>query len=82
MLVADRGFYSYKAWDTAAATGAALLWRAPTQLALPVVRVLPDGTYLSVVMDSAIRGARREKILTAAKDGDDLTDHPDAQDEK
>jgi hypothetical protein len=47
-----------------------------------VVRVLPDGTYLSVVMDSAIRGARRERILTAAKDGDDLTDHPDAEDEK
>src|SRR5664279_4247173 len=82
LLVADRGFYSYKAWDTAAATGAALLWRAPTQLALPVVRVLPDGTYLSVVMDPAIRGTRRERILTAAKDGDDLTDHPDAQDEK
>ena len=47
LLVADRGFYSWQAWDTAAATGAALLWRAPTQLALPVIRVLPDGTYLS-----------------------------------
>src|SRR5664279_686574 len=82
LLVADRGFYSYQAWDTAAATGAALLWRAPTQLALPVVRVLPDGTYLSVVMEPAIRGTRRERILTAAKDGDDLTDHPDATDER
>jgi hypothetical protein len=29
LLVADRGFYSYRAWDTAAATGAALLWRLP-----------------------------------------------------
>ena len=47
LLTADRGFYSWQAWDTAAATGAALLWRAPTQLALPVVRVLPDGTYLT-----------------------------------
>jgi hypothetical protein len=46
LLVADRNFYSFKAWDTAAATGAALLWRAPTQLALPVIRVLSDGTYL------------------------------------
>ena len=80
LLVADRGFYSYQAWDTAAATGAALLWRAPTQLALPVVRVLPDGTYLSVVMDSAIRGVRRERIVADAKAGDDLTDHPDATD--
>ena len=67
LLTTDRGFYSYPAWDTAAATGAALLWRAPTQLALPVVRVLPDGTYLSVVMDSTVRGRRREKILAAAR---------------
>ena len=82
MLVADRGFYSYQAWDTAAATGAALLWRAPTQLGLPVIRVLPDGTYLSVVMDAAIRGARRERIIAAAQAGDDLTDHPDATDDR
>ena len=82
LLVADRGFYSWQAWDTAAATGAALLWRAPTQLALPVVRVLPDGTYLSVVMDSKIRGARRERILAAARAGQDLSDHPDATDER
>ena len=32
LLTADRGFYSWQAWDTATATGAALLWRAPTQL--------------------------------------------------
>jgi len=81
LLVADRNFYSFKAWDTAAATGAALLWRAPTQLALPVIRVLSDGTYLSVVMDSAIRGVRRQKILAAARNGDDLTDLPQTLDE-
>ncbi len=74
LLTADRGFYSWTGWDTAAATGAALLWRAPTQLALPVVRVLPDGTYLSVVMDAAIRGKRREAILAAARQGRDLSD--------
>ena len=28
LLTADRGFYSWQGWDTAAATGAALLWRA------------------------------------------------------
>ena len=47
---ADRGFYSWTAWDRAAATGAALLWRAPTQLDLPVVRVLDDGTFLTVLI--------------------------------
>ena len=74
LLTADRGFYSWTAWDTAAASGAALLWRAPTQLALPVLTVLADGTYLSVVMDSKIRGSRRTAILAAARAGHDLTD--------
>ncbi len=78
LLTADRGFYSWTGWDTAAAAGAALLWRAPTPLALPVVRVLTDGTYLTVVMDSAIRGARRERTLTAARAGHDPDEHPDA----
>ena len=74
LLTADRGFYSWAAWDTAAATGAALVWRAPTQLALPVIEVLADGTYLSVVMDSTIRGKRREAILAAAREGRDLAE--------
>ena len=76
LLTADRNFYSWAAWDTAAATGAALLWRAPTQLALPVVRVLPDGTYLTVLISPKVRGAgRRRQILAAAEAGHDI--HPD-----
>jgi hypothetical protein len=43
LLTADRNFYSFDAWGLAAGTGAALLWRAPTQLRLPVVKVLSDG---------------------------------------
>jgi hypothetical protein len=74
LLTADRGFYSWPAWDSAAATGAALLWRAPTQLALPVVRVLPDGTYLTVLIKPSIGGARRERLIAAARAGEDLTD--------
>ena len=82
LLTADRGFYSWQAWDTAAATGAALLWRAPTQLELPVVAVLGDGTYLSVLITPSVRGARRDRILAAARTGTDLTGLPDALDEK
>jgi hypothetical protein len=78
LLTADRGFYSWTAWDTAAVTGAQLLWRAPTQLELPVIKVLTDGTYLTVLMDATVRGARRDKILAAARDGHDLADHPEA----
>jgi hypothetical protein len=74
LLTADRGFYSWPAWDSAAATGAALLWRAPTQLHLPVIKVLPDGTYLTALIAPSIRGARRERLLAAARAGTDLTD--------
>jgi hypothetical protein len=74
LLTADRNFYSWTAWDTAQATGAALLWRAPTQLDLPVVRTVADGTYLTVLIKPAVRGARRERLLAAARAGADLTD--------
>ncbi len=83
LLTADRGFYSWTGWDTAAATGAALLWRAPTGLRLPVVTVLADGTYLTVLMDPAIRGPRREQILTTARaGGQDLTGVPGVLDDR
>jgi hypothetical protein len=66
LLTADRNFYTFDAWGLAAGSGAALLWRAPTGLGLPVVRVLPDGTYLSVLINPAIRGARRRAAILAA----------------
>ena len=65
MLTADRGFYSFQAWDLATRSGASLLWRAPTGLGLPVVRVLPDGTYLSVLINPGIRGSRRRAAIMA-----------------
>src|SRR5512142_2070527 len=85
LLTADRGFYSWTAWDSAQATGAALLWRAPTQLDLPVVQVLTDGTYWTVLVKPTIRGRRRERLLAAARDGLDLDDInvvPDAYDDR
>jgi Insertion element 4 transposase N-terminal len=74
LLTADRGFYSWTAWDTAQATGAALAWRAPTQLDLPVVTVLPDGTYRTVLVKPTVRGGRRQRLIDAARDGLDLAD--------
>jgi hypothetical protein len=85
LLTADRNFYSWTAWDTAQATGAALVWRAPTQLDLPVIAVLPDGTYLTALIKPTIRGARRERLITAARAGADLADIntvPDAFDQR
>ena len=72
LLTADRNFYSFEAWSTAVRTGAALLWRAPSQLRLPVVEVLTDGTYTSVVITPKVRGVRREKIIEAARAGQEL----------
>ena len=73
LLTADRNFYSFGAWALAAGSGPALLWCAPTQLGLPVVETLPDGTYLSLLINPKIRGTvRRDRIMSAATDGKDL----------
>ncbi|MGH3781411.1 MAG: IS4 family transposase [Pseudonocardiaceae bacterium] len=64
LLTADRNFYSFEAWDLATRSGAALLWRAPTGLGLPMVKVLPDGTYLTVLINPVIRGARHRAAIT------------------
>jgi hypothetical protein len=75
LLTADRNFYSYPAWETAASTGAALLWRAPTQLELPVVRVLADGTYLTMLNNPKThKRERRDRVTAAARAGQDI--HP------
>ncbi len=42
------------------------LGQAPTGLALPVVKVLADGTYLSVLINPKIRGARHRAAILAA----------------
>jgi hypothetical protein len=47
LLLADRGFLSIHLWRKASATGAQLLWRASTQFILPILKILPDGSYLS-----------------------------------
>jgi hypothetical protein len=72
LLTADRNFYSYQAWGQAAATGAALLWRAPAQLDLPLLTVLSDGTYTAVVINPKLRGGRRDRVFAAAEAGDEL----------
>jgi hypothetical protein len=66
LLTADRKFYSFAAWGLAAGSGAALLWLAPTRLALPVLKVLHDGTYLAVLINPEIRGGRRRAAILAA----------------
>jgi hypothetical protein len=47
LVLADRGFAGIQLMSAAAATGAELLWRMPSNFALTVEQVLPDGTYLT-----------------------------------
>jgi hypothetical protein len=60
LLLADRGFYSYGLW-TAAAARADLLWRVKDSMHLPVVRELPDGSFLTHVSDPRAVAARIAK---------------------
>lgn len=61
LLLADRNFYSYGLWNAAAGTGADLLWRAKASMHLPVIRVLPDGSWLAHVNDPRAVTARNQK---------------------
>lgn len=47
LCLADRGFLSFDLWRSAAATSAALVWRAPATVTLPVLERYADGSYRS-----------------------------------
>lgn len=53
LVVADRGFYSFDLWRAYHRTGAQLLWRMSAGVRLPVLAVLPDGSYLSEITNQA-----------------------------
>ncbi|MCC6633677.1 MAG: IS4 family transposase, partial [Gammaproteobacteria bacterium] len=66
LVMADRGFYSFKLWGLACASGATLLWRVSSVPKLPAQQVLSDGSYLSTVFDSADsarRDGRRVRVI-------------------
>jgi hypothetical protein len=71
LLIADRNFYNWADWCTAADSGAALLWRVKSDLRLPLIEALPDGSYISVLASPEITGRRRERIIEAARAGED-----------
>src|SRR5258708_302245 len=72
LLIADRNFYNWQDWTTAAASGAALLWRVKADLTLPVLQILPDGSYLSVLVNPRIGGKARQALIDAARAGEQL----------
>ncbi len=72
LLIADRNFYNWADWCAAADTGAALLWRVKSDLRLPVLEILPDGSYRSVLISPKTTGKAREQLIAAARDGQEL----------
>ncbi len=72
LLLADRGFYNWQDWKAAAATGAALLWRVKSDLRLPVLELLPDGSYLSVLGRPGLHDKARNKLIASARAGEHL----------
>ena len=69
LLIADRNFYNWQDWCAASGTGAALLWRVKANLGLPVLELLPDGSYLSVLLNPQVSGAARKRLAEAARNG-------------
>ena len=62
LCLADRGFTAHPLFSAAAATGAALLWRAKNNAALPVLEPLPDGSFVSELVATPDK-YRREDVL-------------------
>lgn len=65
LCLADRGFYSHRAWTRAARTGADLCFRVRANLNLPVIEQLSDGSYLTDTYDS--QTDRRREHPTRAR---------------
>ena len=63
LVIADRSFYSYQLWAEAAETGAQLLWRVSAPLKLPALKVHPNGSYRSVLIDTIERQQVRRARL-------------------
>jgi len=72
LLIADRNFFNWADWCAAAGSGAQLLWRVKADLTLPVLEILPDGSYASVLVSPKIRGKARQRLIEAARAGEDL----------
>ncbi len=69
LLLADRGYPSYRLSCAAQATGAELLWWAAADRHLLVQRVLPDGAYLSRLTDPADSHRQANKRARSRKAG-------------
>jgi hypothetical protein len=68
LCLADRGFYSFEAWQKASKTGADLCWRVKDNLTLESIKDLPDGSYLAEVFHSTKDRTRRHPVTVRVID--------------
>lgn len=79
LALADRNFFSYRAWKKASATGAALVWRVKRNLVLPCLKRFDDGSYLSKVYPSTRARRHDTDGIPVRVIEYTLTDVPDAE---
>jgi len=60
LCLADRGLYSFEAFQKARETGAQLLWRVKSDVGLPREQTLADGSYLTSIYALEKRKAKRD----------------------
>ncbi|MFE3905152.1 IS4 family transposase [Streptomyces sp. NPDC059153] len=80
LVLADRGFYGFRLWQQAAATGADLLWRVKTNLRPRHLETLADGSWLArIVPTSGTNRATTEPLTVRVIDYtlDDGRDNPE-----
>jgi hypothetical protein len=76
LIIADRGYYAFDLWQQFMVTGASLLWRVTAGIKLPIIDVLPDGSYLSEINNTKTRSGAYRIPRTAVEDPRDATHLP------
>lgn len=69
LILADRGFHSYRTWSRLRATGADLLWRVDDEVELPATEWLPDGSYRAELLLGGHRHPVEEGGNSSPSDG-------------
>lgn len=80
LVLEDRGFYGFRLWQQAAATGTDLLWRVKKTLCSRYLKTLADGSWLAQIMPTS--GTERVtttpvKVRVIDYSIDDGRDNPD-----
>ncbi len=76
LVIADRGYYAFDLWQQFMTTGASLLWRVAAGIKFPVLKILPDGSYISEVNNKKTRSGTYRIPLSAVTDPRDATHIP------